>query len=161
MGDTVLNVVACPSAGGLQALNDVGIQIQRGRVCSIIGPNRGWQNHFCNVLTGLYTPDSGSFELAGKSTNQKPCIWLPRQVSLALFQNIRLFSDMTALENVIVKGVMFAPVRGMMAAIFRSPGFRQKKPPLQQERKNWRVRGHWQTGRLQGPHTKLRRSTPP
>ncbi len=67
MSDTVLKVAGVSKRfGGLQALSDVGITIQRGQVYGLIGPNGAGKTTFFNVLTGLYTPDSGSFELAGK-----------------------------------------------------------------------------------------------
>ena len=65
--DVVLDVKGVSKRfGGLQALSDVGIHIKRGQVYGLIGPNGAGKTTFFNVLTGLYTPDSGSFELAGK-----------------------------------------------------------------------------------------------
>jgi len=65
--DVVLRVAGISKRfGGLQALSDVGITIKRGQVYGLIGPNGAGKTTFFNVITGLYTPDSGTFELAGK-----------------------------------------------------------------------------------------------
>ena len=67
MSDLVLNVSGISKRfGGLQALTDVRMHIERGQVYGLIGPNGAGKTTFFNVITGLYTPDSGSFELAGK-----------------------------------------------------------------------------------------------
>ena len=71
MAQSVLKVTGVSKRfGGLQALSDVGITIDAGQVYGLIGPNGAGKTTFFNVLTGLYTPDSGSFELGGdrKST---------------------------------------------------------------------------------------------
>ena len=88
--------------GGLQALTEVGIRIEKGQIYGLIGPNGAGKTTFFNVITGLYQPDSGSFELAGKSYSPSA----PHQVAKAgiarTFQNIRLFAGMTVLENLLV-----------------------------------------------------------
>jgi branched-chain amino acid transport system ATP-binding protein len=101
--DIVLNVAGVSKRfGGLQALSDVGITIQRGQVYGLIGPNGAGKTTFFNVLTGLYTPDSGTFELAGKPYTPSAVHEVAKAGIARTFQNIRLFSEMTALENVMV-----------------------------------------------------------
>jgi branched-chain amino acid transport system ATP-binding protein len=88
--------------GGLQALSDVGVEIQRGQIYGLIGPNGAGKTTFFNVITGLYMPDSGSFELDGKPYSPKEVHKVAAAGIARTFQNIRLFPDMTALENVMV-----------------------------------------------------------
>ena len=88
--------------GGLQALSDVDLRIERGQVYGLIGPNGAGKTTFFNVITGLYAPDSGQFELGGKPY-QPSAVHKVAQAGIArTFQNIRLFAEMTALENVMV-----------------------------------------------------------
>jgi branched-chain amino acid transport system ATP-binding protein len=88
--------------GGLQALADVGIEIHRGQIYGLIGPNGAGKTTFFNVITGLYAPDSGSFELAGRPYSPLAVHKVAEAGIARTFQNIRLFPDMTALENVMV-----------------------------------------------------------
>ena len=128
--DVVLNVKGVSKRfGGLQALSDVGINIKRGQVYGLIGPNGAGKTTFFNVLTGLYTPDSGSFELAGK-TYQPTAVHLVAKAGIArTFQNIRLFAEMTALENVMV-GRHIRTHSGLLGAIFRTPGFKAEEKAI-------------------------------
>ena len=112
--------------GGLQALSDVGMTIQAGQVYGLIGPNGAGKTTFFNVITGLYTPDSGSFMLAG-APYQPTAVHEVAQAGIArTFQNIRLFAEMSALENVMV-GRHVRTGSGLLGAIFRTAKFKQEE----------------------------------
>jgi branched-chain amino acid transport system ATP-binding protein len=130
MSETVLKVAGVSKRfGGLQALSDVGIQIERGQVYGLIGPNGAGKTTFFNVLTGLYTPDSGSFELAGKSYAPKAVHEVARAGIARTFQNIRLFAEMTALENVMV-GRHVRTRSGLVGALFRTAAFKAEEAAI-------------------------------
>src|ERR1017187_8694606 len=88
--------------GGLQALSDVGITIEAGQIYGLIGPNGAGKTTFFNVLTGLYAPDSGTFGLGGRPYKPSAVHEVAKAGIARTFQNIRLFAEMTALENVMV-----------------------------------------------------------
>jgi len=129
-GATVLEVKGVSKRfGGLQALSDVGITIQAGQVYGLIGPNGAGKTTFFNVLTGLYTPDSGSFHLGG-APYQPTAVHEVAQAGIArTFQNIRLFAEMTALENVMV-GRHCRTRSGLFGAVFRSSGFKAEEAAI-------------------------------
>jgi branched-chain amino acid transport system ATP-binding protein len=88
--------------GGVQALSDVGFTINHGEIYGLIGPNGAGKTSLFNVLTGIYTPDGGEFTFDGL-----PLMGLkPNQVAergiARTFQNIRLFANLSALENVMI-----------------------------------------------------------
>ena len=115
--------------GGLQALTDVGIQIRRGQVYGLIGPNGAGKTTFFNVITGLYQPDSGSFELAGKAYSPSAPHAVAKAGIARTFQNIRLFGEMTALENVMV-GRHVRTKQGVFGAIFRHKAAREEEAAI-------------------------------
>ena len=115
--------------GGLQALSDVGITIGRGQVYGLIGPNGAGKTTFFNVITGLYTPDSGTFELAGRPYEPTAVHKVAKAGIARTFQNIRLFADMTALENVMV-GRHIRTRSGLFGAVFRTKGFRDEEAAI-------------------------------
>jgi branched-chain amino acid transport system ATP-binding protein len=130
MSETILDVSGVSKRfGGLQALSDVGIRILRGQVYGLIGPNGAGKTTFFNVLTGLYTPDSGSFELAGKPYKPSAVHEVAKAGIARTFQNIRLFAEMTALENVMV-GRHVRTHSGLIGAVFRTPGFKQEEAQI-------------------------------
>ncbi len=128
--DVVLKVAGVSKRfGGLQALSDVGITIRRGQIYGLIGPNGAGKTTFFNVLTGLYTPDAGSFLLAGKPYEPKAVHLVAKAGIARTFQNIRLFADMTALENVMV-GRHIRTHSGLFGAVFRTPGFKREEAEI-------------------------------
>ena len=123
MSQSVLKVANVSKRfGGLQALSDVGITILPGQVYGLIGPNGAGKTTFFNVITGLYTPDSGSFELGGVAYEPTAVHEVAKAGIARTFQNIRLFAEMTALENVMV-GRHVRSGSGLMGAIFRTRSF--------------------------------------
>jgi len=132
MAETVLRVSGVSKRfGGLQALSDVGLTIERGQVYGLIGPNGAGKTTFFNVITGLYTADSGSFELAGKPYVPSAVHEVAKAGIARTFQNIRLFADMTALENVMV-GRHIRTHSGLAGAIFRTKSFREEEAAIAQ-----------------------------
>jgi branched-chain amino acid transport system ATP-binding protein len=117
--------------GGLQALSDVGIAIQPGQVYGLIGPNGAGKTTFFNVLTGLYVPDAGRFDLCGKAYKPSAVHEVARAGIARTFQNIRLFGDMTALENVMV-GRHVRTKSGLIGALFRGRSFRAEEAAITQ-----------------------------
>ena len=90
------------SFGGLKALSDVGIEVKKNTVYGLTGPNGAGKTTFFNVITGLYEPDSGEFILNGKPYEPTAVHEVAKAGVARTFQNIRLFGQMTAVENVMV-----------------------------------------------------------
>ncbi|TSE21347.1 Lipopolysaccharide export system ATP-binding protein LptB [Tepidimonas alkaliphilus] len=130
MTDTILKVSGVSKRfGGLQALSDVGIEIKRGQVYGLIGPNGAGKTTFFNVLTGLYTPDSGRFELDGKPYTPTAVHEVAKAGIARTFQNIRLFAEMTVLENVMV-GRHVRTRSGILSAILRTRAFKAEEKAI-------------------------------
>jgi len=111
--------------GGLTAVDDVSMQVREGEIVGLIGPNGAGKTTFFNCLTGLYIPTEGRVALRGKTLPPKP-----RQVVIAgmarTFQNIRLFSNMTALENVMVGRYCRTSAKAL-TSILRGPKFHREE----------------------------------
>ena len=115
--------------GGLVALNAVDFELEEGRIASIIGPNGAGKTTFFNVFTGLYVPDEGAVTfrgapLAGLRPDQITALGVCRT-----FQNIRLFKNMTAVENVLV-GMHARVASSFWGALVRSPGWTREEGRL-------------------------------
>ena len=130
MSESILKVSGVSKRfGGLQALSDVGISISKGQVYGLIGPNGAGKTTFFNVLTGLYTPDSGSFELGGEPYRPSAVHEVAKAGIARTFQNIRLFAEMTALENVMV-GRHVRTHSGLVGAVFRTASFKAEEAAI-------------------------------
>lgn len=129
---TMLKVLGVnKSFGGLQALSDVSIRIKKNQIVGLIGPNGAGKTTLFNVITGLYQPDSGTFELAGKPYSPSAPHEVAKVGIARTFQNIRLFGEMTALENVMV-GRHVRTHQGVFGAVFRHPAARREEHEIRQ-----------------------------
>ncbi|MFD8751012.1 ABC transporter ATP-binding protein [Kitasatospora sp. NPDC059577] len=107
--------------GGLTAVNDVSLTVGEGEIIGLIGPNGAGKTTFFNCLTGLYVPTEGTVRYRDVQLPPKP--HLVTQAGIArTFQNIRLFANMTVLENVLV-GRHSRTKEGIFSAILRLPGY--------------------------------------
>jgi ABC-type branched-subunit amino acid transport system ATPase component len=87
---------------GLKALNNVDLAVRRGAIHGLIGPNGSGKSTMMNVLTGIYVPTAGSIEYAGQSLAGRTSSDIALSGIARTFQNVQLFGEMTALENVLV-----------------------------------------------------------
>ena len=123
MTDNLIEVVKLRKEfGGLVATNDVDFTIPRGSIVSLIGPNGAGKTTFFNQLTGVYKPTSGSIVFDGVDVSDKPPHAITQLGIGRTFQNIRLFMQMTALENVLV-GRHCRTREGLFSAIGHGPRF--------------------------------------
>ncbi|WP_250515174.1 branched-chain amino acid ABC transporter ATP-binding protein/permease [Caballeronia sp. INDeC2] len=101
--DTILDVRGVlMQFSGLKALNDVNLTVKRGTIHGLIGPNGSGKSTMMNVLTGIYVPTSGAIEYEGQSLAGRTSSKIALSGIARTFQNVQLFGEMTALENVLV-----------------------------------------------------------
>jgi len=112
--------------GGLVATDDIDFTIPRGAVVSLIGPNGAGKTTFFNMLTGVYKPTSGTIIFDGEDVTGLPPHAITERGIGRTFQNIRLFQNMTALENVLV-GMHSRLKGGILGSIFRTPKIRREE----------------------------------
>ena len=112
--------------GGLMAVSDVSIDVSPKSIVSIIGPNGAGKTTFFNMLTGLYKPTAGRIVFDSRDvTGVRPDLITAAGVART-FQNIRLFSTMSAVENVMV-GRHARMKAGLFGSILRTPGVRREE----------------------------------
>ena len=125
--DAVLETVNLTKIfGGLTAVNAVDLKVHKGEILSLIGPNGAGKTTVFNVVTGIYRPEQGTVLFKGEDiTGRKPHRIVSRGIART-FQNIRLFPDMTCLENVMA-GQHCRGRAGLFTAVFKTPGQRREE----------------------------------
>jgi len=117
--------------GGVQALADVSFEIRTGEIYGLIGPNGAGKTTLFNVLTGIYPPDGGTFTFAGQTLGGlKPNDVAARGIART-FQNIRLFGNLSALENVMI-GRHVRTRAGVFGAMLRDARTRREERAIEQ-----------------------------
>jgi branched-chain amino acid transport system ATP-binding protein len=110
----------CIQFGGLRAVDDVNLEIKKGELYGLIGPNGAGKTTVFNLLTGVYKPTSGKILLCGQDITGKAPAEINRMGIARTFQNIRLFNNLTVIENVMV-GLSNQIPCNMVQSIFRLP----------------------------------------
>lgn len=120
--------------GGVQAIGGVDFSIEEGEIVSVIGPNGAGKTSFFNVISGMFPPDEGRIifqgeDIAGHSPSEITEAGIART-----FQNVRLFPNLTVLENVKV-GQHCRTSKGIFSAIFQTPGFKREEREIEEKAK--------------------------
>ena len=115
----------------VKALRDVSLSIRRGEIYGLIGPNGAGKTTFFNCMTGLYIPDGGGFTFAGAPLLADAPHKAAERGIARTFQNIRLFGNMTALENVMV-GRHVRTRTGVVGAILQNAATRAEEAAIRQ-----------------------------
>ena len=127
MADNLLTVESIRKEfGGLLAVSDLDFTIPAESIVSLIGPNGAGKTTFFNMLTGVYKPTSGQIVFDGTDVTGKPPHAITKLGIGRTFQNIRLFPQMTALENVLV-GMHSRLKGGILGSIFGTPRVRREE----------------------------------
>lgn len=120
--------------GGITALDGVDFHINEGEIVSVIGPNGAGKTSFFNVISGMFAPDEGEILFDGTDIGG----WNPNQITRSgiarTFQNVRLFPNMTVLENIMV-AQHCRTKEGMIPAIFRTKAFKQEEAEIEERAK--------------------------
>jgi branched-chain amino acid transport system ATP-binding protein len=112
--------------GGVVALDDVSFDIRPGEILGLIGPNGAGKTTCFNTMTGVYAPTSGEVLFQGRSIGNRKRFAITKLGIARTFQNIRLFGNMTALENILV-GADAGHSTGVVSALLRLPRHRREE----------------------------------
>ena len=112
--------------GGLLAVNGVALTVKEKQVVSMIGPNGAGKTTVFNCLTGFYRPSGGSIHFSGQAIHGLRDHQIARKGVVRTFQNVRLFRDMTAVENLLVAQHKHLNT-GLLSGLFKTPAFRRSE----------------------------------
>jgi branched-chain amino acid transport system ATP-binding protein len=112
--------------GGLRALGDINLHIEEGEIVALIGPNGAGKTTFFNLMTGIYKPTEGTLDFFDKTLIGRKPHEICKMGIARTFQNIRLFANMTTLENVMV-GRHSRSTAGPLKAVLRTKAFKREE----------------------------------
>ncbi len=118
--------------GGLKAVDEFNFEIDNNQLYGLIGPNGAGKTTVFNLLTGVYTPTSGKIVLDGQSINKKSPTQITQMGVARTFQNIRLFKDMSVIDNVKV-GLHHSHKYSLAASIFHTPSYIKGEMAMEEE----------------------------
>ncbi|CAM3373121.1 ABC transporter ATP-binding protein [Aeromicrobium ponti] len=123
---------ACKNFGGLSALSDVSFSINKGEIFGLIGPNGAGKTTMFNLITSMFTPTSGEIIFNAENINGLKPHLITKKGICRTFQNIRLFPQMTAEENVMV-GEHCRSKAGVFSSVFRTKAQRQEEERIRRK----------------------------
>lgn len=112
--------------GGLLAVNNVALDVNEGEIISVIGPNGAGKTTVFNCLTGFYKPTAGEVIYRGEAVQQLPGHVISRKGMVRTFQHVRLFKEMTVVENLLVAQHRHLNT-GFLSGLFKTKSFRQSE----------------------------------
>ncbi len=119
------------SFGGLRAMSGVSLSVEAGEIVSVIGPNGAGKTTLFNLITGVYRPDAGDIRFEGKTiVGRRPNQIVDRGVART-FQNLRLFTNLTVLENVLIPQ-HHKLGSTWVSAVIRTPGYRKREREMRE-----------------------------
>ena len=138
MADSALLSVRdlCMRFGGLLAVDSVSIDVQPREVVSIIGPNGAGKTTVFNCISGFYRPTSGEVLFEGRAMHRLPGFKIARAGMVRTFQNVRLFKEMTVIENLLVAQHMQAE-RNLLKGLLKTSGYRDREREMMDRAVHW------------------------
>ncbi|WP_369599914.1 high-affinity branched-chain amino acid ABC transporter ATP-binding protein LivG [Hahella sp. SMD15-11] len=122
--------------GGLLAVNNVSLQVREHQIVSIIGPNGAGKTTVFNCLSGFYRPTGGTIHFRGQPVHGLPDYKISRLGMVRTFQHVRLFSRMTAVENLLVAQHRHVNTN-LLAGLFKTPSYKRKESEAMERATYW------------------------